>query len=463
MKKTFIIIFLFHFIIPPLQSKTVVKCETAPGFINSEYDVYITTCFVTKEKKRIAKGTVTENGFSFEVDNDKVRMLDIEINDYTKRLFVDKDSEYTIRYVEQLSRFPVVLSEPRENINNEIRFLTELFDTLNRNKGVAKGKDYVLRTFLFGNMRHSQLKLMRSLVIQATELEQHLKSKFLSDYFLYYLAPYRAVLIQKEYGTDSLTKYKNALFDNEPLLSNPAYQYCFYFFSQTVNHFIYTNTAKRKKLDFSLTSYLNFLSKFDNKILQNLAKLILLENKLGYSDYKNNRQATVRILDISDSIGGHSGSANIKNISQSIHKKYSQSKIRIKAPDFTLQDKNGSKVSLKDFKGQYVYIDFWAVWCNHCREHHKELAGLSDPFLDSIQFISISVDRYKKSMVKYMNKHPKYNWLFLWAGEKSKVEKDYDVYGCPQNFLINKQGEIVYRTGAGIKKELQTIKNLINE
>lgn len=36
------------------------------------------------------------------------------------------------------------------------------------------------------------------------------------------------------------------------------------------------------------------------------------------------------------------------------------------APDFTLKDLNGEDVSLSDYKGQYVLINFWATWCGYC-------------------------------------------------------------------------------------------------
>jgi len=50
--------------------------------------------------------------------------------------------------------------------------------------------------------------------------------------------------------------------------------------------------------------------------------------------------------------------------------------IGFQAPDFTLADLNGQKVSLSDYEGKVILIDFWATWCPPCKD--------SIPFLESL-------------------------------------------------------------------------------
>src|SRR5688572_5619875 len=48
--------------------------------------------------------------------------------------------------------------------------------------------------------------------------------------------------------------------------------------------------------------------------------------------------------------------------------KLQELKDRQVAPDFTLSDPGGKKVSLKDFHGKVVFLNFWASWCESCRD-----------------------------------------------------------------------------------------------
>ena len=52
------------------------------------------------------------------------------------------------------------------------------------------------------------------------------------------------------------------------------------------------------------------------------------------------------------------------------------------APDFTLEDLSGNKVSLKQFRGQIVFLDFWATWCAPCLFSIPELVELQKSYGD---------------------------------------------------------------------------------
>ena len=51
-----------------------------------------------------------------------------------------------------------------------------------------------------------------------------------------------------------------------------------------------------------------------------------------------------------------------------------------KAPDFTLSDMNGNEVSLSDFQGNIVIINFWATWCGPCRFEIPDLIDLQEKY-----------------------------------------------------------------------------------
>jgi len=115
------------------------------------------------------------------------------------------------------------------------------------------------------------------------------------------------------------------------------------------------------------------------------------------------------------------------------------------APDFTCTDINGTNYSLKDFKGKYVYIDFWATWCGPCRQEMPSYIKLQSDYKGKdIVFISISIDEDKDSWEKVV-KESKADGISLitTGGIESNVAKAYQISGIPTFVLIDKAGKII--------------------
>ncbi|GAG97206.1 unnamed protein product, partial [marine sediment metagenome] len=73
----------------------------------------------------------------------------------------------------------------------------------------------------------------------------------------------------------------------------------------------------------------------------------------------------------------------------------------VKAKDFTLEDLKGSAVSLRDFEGKVIFLNFWATWCPPCRIEMPDMEKLWQKFKDE-DFVILAVDlRERKDEVSF--------------------------------------------------------------
>lgn len=116
------------------------------------------------------------------------------------------------------------------------------------------------------------------------------------------------------------------------------------------------------------------------------------------------------------------------------------------APKFTIPDTKGNLISLDDFKGTYVLIDFWASWCAPCRAANPKLVHIYNTFSNrNFTIVGISVDRDKDGWIKAIQTD-KLPWLNL-SNLKGwdEVSDNYGVKAIPQNFLLDPDGIIIDR------------------
>jgi cytochrome c biogenesis protein CcmG/thiol:disulfide interchange protein DsbE len=131
------------------------------------------------------------------------------------------------------------------------------------------------------------------------------------------------------------------------------------------------------------------------------------------------------------------------------------------APDFTLPDLNGRKVSLADFRGKVVLAEFWATWCPPCRESIPGIERLYQSYgQKGLAVVSVSLDEGDWDSVKEFVKESGITYPVLQGDDD--VMKSYRIRSIPALFLINKDGVIVKQyLGAGydkaIEKDLQAL------
>lgn len=119
----------------------------------------------------------------------------------------------------------------------------------------------------------------------------------------------------------------------------------------------------------------------------------------------------------------------------------STAKVGQAAPDFTLKNLNGESVSLSNYKGKVVLLDFWATWCGPCRMSTPALVRLNEKFKDrGLTVLGISMDENIDNVKPFVTEE-KVQHNILYA-EGSNVAYSYQIEAIPTLYLIDKQGVI---------------------
>ncbi len=125
------------------------------------------------------------------------------------------------------------------------------------------------------------------------------------------------------------------------------------------------------------------------------------------------------------------------------NRRYQHALIEKPAPNFTLRDLRGNQVSLSDFKGQPIVLNFWATWCSPCRVEIPHLEALYTKYKDQgLVVIGMNTETDYMKVKRFAD--PQISYTVLLDG--STQAQGYDVSGIPCTYYIDREGIIRHRS-----------------
>lgn len=227
-------------------------------------------------------------------------------------------------------------------------------------------------------------------------------------------------------------------------------------------------TAASQKGDVNLlqaiqTEYQNLNGQFIGG-LKNFVKTHPKSAVSGYIIYNDFNNPNIPLSDIEESLSYIDKSIGNTKFIKLATKRVEDKRgtmVGYKATNFSQTSTDGKMVSLSDFKGKYVLIDFWASWCRPCRAENPNVVAAYNRFKDKgFTVLGVSMDSNKEPWLNAISQD-NLTWTHVsdlkgWGNEVGKI---YGVTGIPQNYLIDKEGKIVAKDlrGAALDEKLAEI------
>lgn len=220
-----------------------------------------------------------------------------------------------------------------------------------------------------------------------------------------------------------------------------------------VNNKLHQGKKSEAALKDELKEFDALIEKHKSEKTDDTAQIILMKAML-YLEVLDNSDKGIALVqqlktDYPDTKAGKNADAILDNIKhQEEAKKIQRTLVEgAKFPDFDEKDLAGKSLSVANFKGKVVLIDFWATWCAPCVGELPNVVKTYEKNHDKgFEIIGVSLDDNERTL-KNFTKDRNMTWQQFFDGKRwnNKLAQKYGIQSIPATFLLDGEGKIIGR------------------
>ncbi len=343
-------------------------------------------------------------------------------------------------------QFSLYNEEIPDGLNNRITDFNNTFD------------DFLLEHFSNVSRRrlHEPFKNFKAYTDSLFQIDT-IDNSFFKDYYEYKFAFYYRIANIKS----PLHLYEEYIINRPVLYENPQYMD---FFNTVFDKYLFAGSRNITVQDLlttvnrhnSYNALMDSLGKdtiLRNEVLRELVMLKGLKD-LYYHDDFNERN----VYSIVKHAREYSKFPEHRAIAGNILKRFTHMQEGHPAPAFQLKNRNGEVISLDDFQGKFVLLNFWTTWCVPCLAEFSVMEDIYEEYNDQLEILSISADRNEDDFIRFVeNNH--FPWDFLYFDDNFNLLDDYEVRRFPLFILIGPDGNIMNNVAPFPSRGLKNIVN----
>jgi peroxiredoxin len=193
------------------------------------------------------------------------------------------------------------------------------------------------------------------------------------------------------------------------------------------------------------------LAKYKGEKTDDVAQIQLMEAMLYLQVFNNTDKGVEMIKQLKTDYPGTKPAQNADRILDSVKQQAAAKKIQsglaegTKFPDFSEKDSAGKPLSIANYKGKVVLLDFWATWCGPCVHELPNVIKTYDTHhKQGFEIIGISLDKDQEKLASF-TKEKNMTWVQYFDGLvwQNKLAVKYGINSIPATFLLDGQGTII--------------------